>query len=305
MASGQKSIKKAKAQWTLPYHKVFVELCFEQTLNGNRPGTHLTKEGWQNIVDLFHKKTGLKYEKKQMKNHWDVTKEQWKAWRKIIATSYMRYDSDTHTFGASEEDWANYLEANPEAAPFRFKELPFSEKLDSIFAGTVSGEIEPRPKRKRQNDVSATSFSHIRERKIPLRDKLVDVLPQTVDSGETEPLTKGKRQNDSSTTNPSPSKEQILMPLLCCKTDLNCDAVESRSGKTVQSERGRRSYSIGECIECLDSMEEVEQGSELYLFALDVFLRKDYREIFLQLKKPGLRVAWLQRLQSVGQPSEP
>ncbi|KAL0743934.1 hypothetical protein Bca4012_085447 [Brassica carinata] len=39
---------------------------------------------------------------------------------------------------------------------------------------------------------------------------------------------------------------------------------------------------------CLESLEEVEQGSDLYLFALDLFLRREYREIFLQLKKPSL-----------------
>lgn len=80
------------------------------------------------------------------------------------------------------------------------------------------------------------------------------------------------------------------------------DAVESRSVITVQSAQCKQNYSIGECIECLDRMEEVEEGSELYLFALDIFLKKEYREIFLQLKKPSVRIAWLQRLQSVCPP---
>lgn len=61
-------------------------------------------------------------------------------------------------------------------------------------------------------------------------------------------------------------------------------------------------YTIGECIERLDSMEEVEQGSDLYMFALDLFLRKEYREIFLQLKKSSLRISWLLRLQA-GRPT--
>lgn len=57
-------------------------------------------------------------------------------------------------------------------------------------------------------------------------------------------------------------------------------------------------YTIGECIQCLDAMEELEQGSDLYLFALDLFLKKEYREIFLQLKKSSLKMSWLLRLQS-------
>lgn len=80
------------------------------------------------------------------------------------------------------------------------------------------------------------------------------------------------------------------------------DAVESRSTVTVQSPPFKFSYNIAECIKCLDSIEEIEQGSELYLFALDIFLKKEYREIFLNLKKSSTRIAWLTRMQSVGPP---
>lgn len=80
------------------------------------------------------------------------------------------------------------------------------------------------------------------------------------------------------------------------------EAVESRSNVTVQSPPFKFSYNIAECIKCLDLIEEIEQGSELYLFALDIFLKKEYREIFLNLKKSSTRIAWLTRMQSVGPP---
>lgn len=78
--------------------------------------------------------------------------------------------------------------------------------------------------------------------------------------------------------------------------------INQKSCSTVPSTQVKLSYSIGECIDCLDAMEEIEQGSELYLFALDVFLKKEYRETFLQLKKPRVRISWLQRLRTVGMP---
>ncbi|XP_057488836.1 L10-interacting MYB domain-containing protein-like [Actinidia eriantha] len=251
-------VKKPKATWTHAIHKVFLDLCLEQTLKGNKPGTYFTKEGWKNIEESFHKKSGLKYERKQLKNHWDVTKEQWKLWRKLIGTGSMSWDSNTQTFGASEEDWANYIQDNPEAAQFRLRELPFADKLETIFDGTVrSGETEPPTQRRRVSDGSTSSFLHTKEP--------VDANPDY-------------------------------------RTDRLNDAVESMSFVTTQSSLGKLNYSIGECIECLDGMEEIEQGSDLYLFALDIFLKKEYREVFLQLKKSSVRVAWLKRMQSVGPP---
>ncbi|CAL5203094.1 unnamed protein product [Lathyrus oleraceus] len=257
---------KVKATWTPLLHKTFIDLCLQETLNGNKPGTHFTKEGWKNIMDSFHLKSGLNYGRLQFKNHWDSTKEQWRTWSKLVSTSYMKWNPSKHTFEASDEDWTSYLQANPEASQFRYKELQFPDALETIFNGTtVTGETEPAVQQKKSDDSVNT---------LPLHTKGPDVT----------------------------SSDE--------KTECLCDAVASRNGVNIQknafsisSAKGNRSYSIGECIECLDGMEDVEQGSDLYLFALDVFLRQEHREIFLQLKKPNLRISWLQRLQSVGQSS--
>ncbi|XP_062154599.1 L10-interacting MYB domain-containing protein isoform X6 [Alnus glutinosa] len=259
------SPRKAKAIWMPDSHKIFIDLCLEQTLKGNKPGTHFTKQGWRSIVESFQKKTGLDYERLQLKNHWDITKEHWKVWSKLIGTTSMKWDPNTNNFGASEEDWANYLQANPEAAQFRFRELELADKLETIFdAMTITGESEPASQRRKYNDALTTYWLHNKESVVLKPDE------------KPEPL---------------------------------CDAVESRdavmiqrSAQRVPSTQGKLSYSIGECIDCLDGMEEVEQGSDLYLFALDIFLKKEYREVFLQLKKPSVRIAWLQRLQSLGPP---
>ncbi|XP_020220250.1 L10-interacting MYB domain-containing protein isoform X2 [Cajanus cajan] len=258
---------KVKAAWTPSVHKIFVDLCLQETLKGNKPGTHFTKEGWKNIMDSFYAITGLNYGRLQLKNHWDSTKEQWKIWCKLIGTSYMKWDPSNKKFEASEEGWINYLQENPEAAQFRFKELQFTDILETIFNGTtVTGETEPAALQQRKSDDSVITF--------PLHSKELDTANLDV------------------------------------KIECRCDAVASRNGVSIQknasavsSTESKRNYSIGECIECLDKMEEIEQGSDLYMFALDVFLKQEYREIFLQLKKSNLRISWLQRLQSGGPPS--
>lgn len=100
---------KAKATWAPPVHKDFVDLCLEETLKGNKPGIHFTKEGWNNIIASFRDRTGLRYDRIQLKNHWDSTKEQWKIWHKLVGTSSMKWDPDRNQFGAGEEAWENYL----------------------------------------------------------------------------------------------------------------------------------------------------------------------------------------------------
>ena len=157
------------------------------------------------------------------------------------------------------------LQENPEAAQFRFKELELADKLETIFNEiTVPGESKRASQRKKYKYASKKSLLHNKE-------------------------------------------PDILKPVK--KTELLCDAVELRGAVMMQkrmemvpSTQVKPTYSIGECIDCLDGMEEVVQGSDLYLFALDIFLKKDYREVFLQLKNPSVRIAWLQRLQSLDPP---
>lgn len=155
-----------------------------------------------------------------------------------------------------------FLQDNPEAAQFRLEGLPFTNELDIIFDGTIASE-ETEPSARRRK-LSDGSASSLFHIEGP-----VDANPEL--------------RTDRGTNH------------------LN-DAVESRGIVTSQSSLGKLNYTIGECIKCLDGMEGMEQGSELYFFALDIFLEKEYREVFLQLKKSSVKAAWLQWMQTAGPP---
>lgn len=94
---------KPKAAWDPEFHRIFVDLCVEQKLLENKPGT-------QHILDPFQEKTGTRFNKKQLKNHWDTMVKQWKIWSRLVQCSDMKWDPETNTFGASDEEWANYLQ---------------------------------------------------------------------------------------------------------------------------------------------------------------------------------------------------
>ncbi|KAK6145456.1 hypothetical protein DH2020_022276 [Rehmannia glutinosa] len=263
---------QVKANWTPDNHELFIDLCLEQISKGNKPGTHFTAQGWRNILESFHSISDLKYDRIQLKNHWDMTKKNWKVWHYLVSDDRLKWDPDRRRFGASEEEWDEYLQENPEAAQFRDKELLFADKLDIVFDGTEDSVVTQRLNHRKK----ANCFTGA------------------------EPVTRRRRHNDYAA-----EKEPTAQPL-DARTESEferCyDAVESKSAITEQSPPLKFNYSIEECIKCLDSIEELEQGGELYLFALDLFLKKEYREIFLNLKKSSTRIAWLERLQSVGPP---
>lgn len=103
------STSPAKATWNPAFHKVFVGLCLREVLKVNEPGARLTKESWWSIVESFYEKTGVTYDKKQLKNHYDSTRKLWKVWDKLTRDSSMKWDPETSKFDASEEDWCDYI----------------------------------------------------------------------------------------------------------------------------------------------------------------------------------------------------
>lgn len=52
-----------KATWIC--HNTFIDLCLEQSLKGNKRGTHFNMEGWCFVVELFYKMVGVRYNKRK------------------------------------------------------------------------------------------------------------------------------------------------------------------------------------------------------------------------------------------------
>ncbi|CAH2073960.1 unnamed protein product [Thlaspi arvense] len=252
---------QTKGYWSPSTHELFLDLLVQETLKGNRPDTHFNKEGWKTILETINEKTGLGYTRAQLKNHWDCTRKTWKIWCQLVGTNIMKWDPETGSFGATEEEWRIYIRENPRAGQFRHKEVPHADKLSVIFSGVIEpGETYTPPSRKK-----------------PLRDR-----------SESPHL----QQYEANWIDNKAAQQLDVVKFM------SSDGMLQESPVCVEIESAKRKYCIGECIESLDAMKEVEEGSDLYLFALDQFLKREYREIFLELKKPSLRIAWLQRLQS-------
>ncbi|KAK1326340.1 hypothetical protein QJS10_CPA01g01559 [Acorus calamus] len=295
------SAPKIKAQWTPESHQLFVTLCLDQVLAGNRPGTYLNKVGWKYVMTEFCKKTGIKYDRKQFKNHWDSTRDQWKTWNKLIrSTDGGGWDPVNQIFNQSDEWWANYLQVHPKAAPFRYKGLAFADSLDTIFSGitataTALTSYTPSQGTLPNSDSDPSSPSPSPETNYAEDDVQIHSQGSPSPSqGFFSSKTPGhrKRSNPESCCSTCRRRIESMFESMDKRLNRFYEVVESKDKATSGP---MEHYSIKECVDLLNDMMEIQQGSDLYMFALDVFLKKEYRELFISLGMPNLRLAWLRR----------
>ena len=107
-----KNIKsRVKAVWDAQTLNLFCELCVKEVEGGQRPGTHFTKVGWENLIKNFKINTGKTYDKVQLKNKWDSLKNDWKLWKQLIGKETgLGWKNQKRTIDASDEWWDKKLE---------------------------------------------------------------------------------------------------------------------------------------------------------------------------------------------------
>lgn len=85
---------------------IFFRLCLDELRKGNRPGTHFNKAGYTNLINSLQELTGKTFTQKQLKNHWDNTKKDWKLYDHLIRTeSGLGWDPVNKSIDATKEWW--------------------------------------------------------------------------------------------------------------------------------------------------------------------------------------------------------
>ncbi|AEC06858.1 Myb/SANT-like DNA-binding domain protein [Arabidopsis thaliana] len=274
-------------KWSPSSHAIVVDTCFQESLKGIRPikRNHLfTKESWKMILEKINRITGLGYTHKQLENHFTRTRTSWKHWCETIASPIMKWDANTRKFGATEEDWDKYLMINKRARVFKRRHIPHADKLATIFKGRIEpGKTKTRRYRKRVIDHHSES-PQLHDHQ-PTPSSVVVNTNEPV-KGSDDRAEDGNVEPTSLIRSDSEDVAETVTPEMMEKIPVNA------------SVKKKEKFTFEECVECLDAIEEVEKGGDLYMFALDLFKTKDYRYLFLMLQKSSLRMAWLLKLLS-------
>ena len=107
--------KKARALWDNPkWTTTFGNLCVKQIEAGNRTkGATFSPKVWTILVTKFCDKTGLNYDKDQLKSRWDVLKVDWRMWEQLKShDTGLGWDAVKGTIDASDDWWDRKLKVS-------------------------------------------------------------------------------------------------------------------------------------------------------------------------------------------------
>lgn len=105
----QQPENQSRAKWTMFLTKVLADLMVEQVREGKTKNNFFNKKSWKYICDEFFKKTGLKWDKEQLKNRYSVLRRQYTVVKSLLEHGDFSWDESTGNIVASDEAWAEYI----------------------------------------------------------------------------------------------------------------------------------------------------------------------------------------------------
>ncbi|XP_010273674.1 PREDICTED: L10-interacting MYB domain-containing protein-like [Nelumbo nucifera] len=312
-----------KANWTDDHHRFFVDVCVKEVMKQNRPTTYLNNEGYINLMNAFRKKFGVEWDRKCFKNKWENLRKDWTTWCRLLKdSSGHEWDNEKNTIIASNDWWESHLQVNPNAAKFRFAGLKFAKEYEIMFGDTLTtgacaptGVIpealaqlsqnqessEPDPNSQTEQDQTEESAEHVpnsqmeeeqTENPIGLGEGNHELEPPTQCGGAIGGANLGvKRRKVSALQKISTNIGRISDAMEAVKR--SCIALSSYP--TIAAEISGRIPTIVECKALLDQIPQVPKNSDIYLFALDKFINRDIRDLWMTMDDSEMRLAWLSR----------
>lgn len=105
----QQQEQQSRARWTSFLTKILADLMVEQVYKGNRQNNSFGKKAWKYMCDDFYRKTGLKWDKEQLKNRYAVLRRQYATVKSLLDRADFTWDETTGNIVASEEAWTKYI----------------------------------------------------------------------------------------------------------------------------------------------------------------------------------------------------
>ncbi|XP_027361770.1 L10-interacting MYB domain-containing protein-like [Abrus precatorius] len=271
--------EQSRARWTMSLTKILVELMVDQVHKGNKHNNLFNKKAWKYICDEFYNKTGLKWDKEQLKNRYSVLRRQYATVKSILDQSEFGWDEATGSITANDEIWAEYIKKHPDAETVKTGGCPIFKELCTIFS---------EPATNGKHEYLAASEGEDTSR-IPCPEPL-STHHEESSSGSQDNEDANDPQTVQPTTPTATSRKRGRKGIDDAIAEAIFEMASASKMRAAAIEQHSARYSIAECIRDLDLMQGVDQ--QLYFAALDLFNKPNAREIFLSLKKDK-RLTWL------------
>ncbi|KAL1200246.1 L10-interacting MYB domain-containing protein [Cardamine amara subsp. amara] len=252
-----------RKRWTPSHDKVLADLVVKQVQSGKRHNNVFDRKTWDNIRDEFNKQTELNFNNNQLRKHLDVLRQRYNTLKSPRVQNEFVIEDTRCILGF--DLWEDFG-VQPRSEPVKVKDCPIYEQLCTIFADdSVDGRY-----------AQSSHFEGLDESKA---NQSSDLL--------TTP-TEGTITSENIAT---PNVAQANTNSVKRKSALS-DMVTSLRSRMADSKTQEDRFSITNCINALDEIENLDEG--VYFAALDLFENPAIRETFLSLKGNKLRLKWLQ-----------
>ncbi|XP_014519647.1 L10-interacting MYB domain-containing protein isoform X1 [Vigna radiata var. radiata] len=275
--------EQSRARWTTSLTKILATLMVDQVHKGNKHNNLFNKKAWKYICDEFYSKTGLKWDKEQLKNRYSVLRRQYSIVKSILDQSDFSWDESTGSITANDEIWAEYIkrfQKHPDAEIVKTGGCPIFKELCTIFSEPATNGKHEYVAASEGEHTSVTPCleplnTHHEESSSESQDEEDANDPQTVQPTTPTGISKRKRGRKG-------IDEAIADAIfeMASASKMRAAAIEQQIAR----------FSMADCIRDLDLMQGVDQ--HLYFAAVDLFNKPNAREIFLSLKKDK-RLTWL------------
>ncbi|XVE82461.1 hypothetical protein DITRI_Ditri16bG0006400 [Diplodiscus trichospermus] len=280
----QQQEQHSRARWTTFLTEILADLLVEQVQRGNRQNNSFNKKAWKSMCDYFYKKTGLKWDKEQLKNRFGVLRRQYVLVKSLLDRNEFSWNESTGNITGNDEAWADFIKVHPDAETIKTSGCSIYKQLCTIFSEpTTNGKHEYSAELGGEVPSSFPSLeplSTIQEEFSSESEEAEDVAANDHDA--VQPSTSGVVNGRKRGRKGIDDAIAAAISEMAAASKLRTAAVKQYKGR----------YSIASCIKELDEMQAVEE--RVYFAALELFNNPNAREIFLSLKGEK-RSTWLHR----------
>lgn len=280
--------KKTKVNWDGKLTELYIKICVQEVRSGNRPTTHLSKQGMINLEEKINKLAKKNFDRKQLKNKWDNLKKDWQLWKRLTSNDIgLGWNANRRTIEADDAWWEAKIKEIPLAAKFREKGLLFADEMEILFGDVVvSGEYAwtpssgVLPQAPQLNILEGSGENNEIIGKEP-RIEIAD------DSDLQRSTSKGK---DKGLTGCSLPSHLIKKKRYSNSISMSLERI---SGIAESIRPNMENHSMKACLNVITSV-GIEENSQFYYQCLLVLSKhKDYRKMLLCLDKPEIQLGYL------------
>ncbi|KNA13838.1 hypothetical protein SOVF_112870 [Spinacia oleracea] len=271
-----KNEQPSRAKWTTSLTKVLVDLMVDQVHQRISQKLSIGNK-WKYICDEFYSRTGLRWDREQLKYRCTVLKKLYVTVKSLLDQGDFCWDENTGAITAKDEAWDMYIKEHPDVDTLRATGCPIYKQLCIIFS--ESGKSQNRNGYVEKQGGGLDPVSNITEdcstesEGVACAGNEKEKSPPCVDNLQSVNRKRGRKGLE----------------------DLMADAISemaaaSRMRAETIHQRSQR-FTISKCVTALDELQGIDE--KVYFAALDLFNNPVAREMFLSLKDDK-RLMWLQ-----------